>query len=236
YDEKVPRTDEDGEPVTRWDGMTMKEHPATGEMVPDETARVPVYDYKNPKRAEWPEADFIIGNPPFIGSKRMISALGEGYTKALRKAYSRRVTKGADLVMYWWYKASERVRKGDCERFGLISTNSIKQAFNRKVIDKAMNASDPLSLAFAVPDHPWVDSKDGAAVRISMTVGVAGSVPGKLITVKQERKEDGISRSVELEERVGNILTDLTIGADVAGTEALQANDGLAHVGVQLNG
>ena len=38
--------------------------PVTGEEIPDETARVPVYRYVNPRRAEWPAADFIVGNPP----------------------------------------------------------------------------------------------------------------------------------------------------------------------------
>ena len=69
YDEKVPLLDDEGEPVTRWDGETMKTHPVTGEDVPDETARVPVYRYVNPRKAEWPEAEFVVGNAPHIGNK-----------------------------------------------------------------------------------------------------------------------------------------------------------------------
>jgi hypothetical protein len=49
------------EPVTRWDGRTTKPHPVTGEEVPDETARVPVYRYLNPRPAEWPQADISWG-------------------------------------------------------------------------------------------------------------------------------------------------------------------------------
>jgi hypothetical protein len=79
--------DEKGKPVTRWDGETMKVNPVTGEQVPDESARVNVYKYKNPRKAEWPEADFIVGNPPFVGNKRMRLVLGDGYVEALRAAH-----------------------------------------------------------------------------------------------------------------------------------------------------
>nr|VFJ57540.1 MAG: hypothetical protein BECKDK2373C_GA0170839_106017 [Candidatus Kentron sp. DK] len=92
--------DQNGQPVTTWDGHTTKTHPVTGEQVPDEAARVEVERYINPKKAEWPEVDFVVGNPPFIGTARMRAALGDGYTEALRKTYPR-VPESADLVMYW---------------------------------------------------------------------------------------------------------------------------------------
>jgi hypothetical protein len=60
--------DERGQPVSRWDGVTTKPHPVTGEPVPDENARLPLQRYINPRQAEWPQADFIVGNPPFIGA------------------------------------------------------------------------------------------------------------------------------------------------------------------------
>jgi len=67
YDKKELVRDDAGKPVTRWDGVTTKKHPVTGEDVPDDTARVAVERYVNPRKAEWPEADFVVGNPPFIG-------------------------------------------------------------------------------------------------------------------------------------------------------------------------
>lgn len=81
-------SDERGVPVSRWDGCTYKPHPVTGEDVPDERARVPIERYVNPRKAEWPEADFVVGNPPFIGTKRMRAALGDGYVDALRSTWS----------------------------------------------------------------------------------------------------------------------------------------------------
>lgn len=63
--------------MTRWDGRTTKKHLVTGEDVPDETARVPVLRYTNPRKADGPEADFIVGNPPFIGARRIRLVLGD---------------------------------------------------------------------------------------------------------------------------------------------------------------
>ena len=70
YDAKALALDEGGRPLSTWDGHTMRPHPVTGLPVPDETARVEAYTYANPRRAAWPEAEFVVGNPPFIGGKR----------------------------------------------------------------------------------------------------------------------------------------------------------------------
>jgi response regulator of citrate/malate metabolism len=225
-----------------WDRRTYKEDPTTGERVPDESAQVPVYDYENPQPTTWPEADFIVGNPPFIGAKDMREALGDGYTEAVRDAYLYKVRKSADFVMFWWYKAAKAVRgKLDewdeaAERFGLITTNSVRQTFNRKVMEKQTKGSPPVSLIFAIPDHPWVASEDGSDVRIAMTAGAVTDQPGTLQTVTREEQSKGIHWEVELDEQTGNILPDLTIGADVTGAEPLEANDGIACAGVKLHG
>ena len=122
--------DERGVPRTRWDGRSTRPHPVTGEPVPDENARVPLERYATPRQAEWPAADFIVGNPPFIGAGRLRQALGDGYAEALRGAYPE-VPESADYVMYWWHQAAGRLRSGQIERFGFI-TNSLRQTFNRR--------------------------------------------------------------------------------------------------------
>nr|WP_263821465.1 DNA methyltransferase [Salinibacter sp.] len=216
YDDRHQRTDEDGTPVTMWDRRTYKEDPTTGERVPDESAQVPVYDYENPEPAAWPEADFIVGNPPFIGAKDMRDALGDGYTEAVRGKLD-----GWD---------------GAAERFGLITTNSVRQTFNRKVMEKQIKGSPPVSLVFAIPDHPWVASADGSDVRIAMTAGAVTDQPGTLQTVTREEQSSGVHWDVELDEQTGNILPDLTIGADVTGAEPLEANEYLSGAGVKLHG
>lgn len=227
--------DDDGTPVTHWDGRTTKPHPVTGKEVPDEGARTPVYKYINPRKAEWPEADYIVGNPPFIGPARMRDALGDGYTETVRKNH-KDVGDSSDFVMYWWNHAAELACKGEVDRFGFVTTNSLRQKFNRRVLEEHMAAKKPVSLLFAIPDHPWVDAADGAAVRIAMTTAAAGEHKGVLQNVVSEKAGDGDGYEIVLESTTGKIWPDLTVGADVAGAVPLQANAGLSCRGVQLIG
>jgi hypothetical protein len=183
WDRIEPMLGATGQVVGRWDGTPTRPHPATGEPVPDESAQVPQWRYINPRPAEWPQADFIVGNPPFIGKLKMREALGDGYAEALR-SISSAVPDSADFVMYWVDKAASLARAGSAMRFGLISTNGIRQSFDRRVLEQHMAAKPALALAWAVPDHPWVDNAEGAAVRISMIVGRTDSgSPGRLSTV-----------------------------------------------------
>jgi hypothetical protein len=148
YDGMEPMRDAAGQLVQRWDGKTFKRHPVTGENVPDETALVSQWRYLNPRPAEWPAAEFIVGNPPFIGNKRMRDALGDGYVEALRGT-SPRVPDTADFVMYWWDHAAAATRTSHVRRFGLITTNSLRQTFNRGVIDYHLAQEPPLRIRVA---------------------------------------------------------------------------------------
>ncbi|TQV62911.1 MAG: class I SAM-dependent DNA methyltransferase, partial [Halothiobacillaceae bacterium] len=225
YDGVEYVTDEAGRPLTRWDGHSKKTSPVTGEEIPDETARVPIERYIEPRKATWPEADFIVGNPPFIGASTMRRALGDGYVEAVRATWPE-VPESADFVMHWWHIAADTVRAGQARQFGFITTNSIKQTFNRRVVEAHLSPSPqpsptrgegakPLALAYAIPDHPWVDAADGAAVRIAMTVGflpspLAGEGPGErgvnegtLLTVTSERETGEDAHAVTLARREG---------------------------------
>jgi hypothetical protein len=237
YDKVEPAVDEHGNALTTWDGTTKKTHPVTGEEVPDESARRPVLTYVNARRAEWPAADFIIGNPPFLGNWRMRGELGDGYAETLRSVY-REVPDTADYVMYWWHRAAERVRAGKTRRFGFITTNSLRQTFRRRVVTPHLtDPSTPASLMFAIPDHPWVDSYDGAAVRIAMTVAEAGVHEGLLLRAEREEPGEGEGAAkVEFSERRGLIHPDLTIGPNTAAATPLKANDRLSCPGVKLHG
>ncbi len=231
-----PARDERGEIVTVWDRRSQKTDLVTGRDVPDETKRVPLLTYPNARPAAWPKADYIVGNPPFIGTSRMREDLGDGYAETLR-AVCPEVPESADFVMYWWDKAASLVRAGKVRRFGLITTNSLRQTFSRRVLQRHLGE---ISLVFAVPDHPWVDAtaKDEkkAAVRIAMTVGVAGAHAGELRTVTTEEPHDDGSSVVTFTAQTGRIAADLTTGADVAGTTPMKANEGLSSPGVKLHG
>jgi len=241
---KIPARDNDGSVITQWDGVTTKEHPTTGQQVPDETARITVYEYTEAKRAKWPEADFIVGNPPFIGGKDIRAEQGDGYVKILRKTYDE-VPDSADFVMYWWQRAAELARASKVRRFGFITTNSLPQVFNRRVVEQNLNATkDPLSLIFAIPDHPWLNALSTeehaatrhAAVRIAMTVGEKGEHEGHLYRVISEGDTSAEGTNVELAEQTGKIFPDLRIGVDISGAQPLRSNEGLATRGVALHG
>jgi hypothetical protein len=187
---------------------------------------VPVMRYVNPRKAEWPEAEFIVGNPPFLGNKRMRPVFGDAYVDMLRSLYTD-VPSTVDYVMYWWSGAAAT----KCLRFGFITTNSITQPLNRVVLQRALGAGSDLTLVFAVPDHPWVDSVDGAAVRIAMTVasrsGSRGGVLGKTEAGNDAQNLVTLSRRT-----VEHIHPDLSGDIDVSRLLPLRANEGLANVGV----
>jgi hypothetical protein len=232
YDgEPQPALDPAGKPITVWDRSSKKKDSLTGREVPDETKRVPLFTYKNPRPAIWPAADFIVGNPPFIGNKRIRDALGDGYAVVLRSAYPN-LSETADFVMYWWHKAAELVRLGKVRRFGLITTNSLRMLFNSRVVQTQLTAKPPLSLAFAIPDHPWVDTADGAAVRIAMTVGIAGIHSGELLESIEETPQDDGSVLVKFATTPGRIQSDITIGVRLSESHELTSNSGLSFMGV----
>ena len=100
WDKQELLCDAQGKPLSRWDGVTMKRHPITGEEIPDPDATVELYRYENPRPADWPKAEFIVGNPPFIGGKDMRTELGGGYAEAAWKARPK-IPGGADFVMHF---------------------------------------------------------------------------------------------------------------------------------------
>ncbi|MHC8509855.1 MAG: class I SAM-dependent DNA methyltransferase [Rhodospirillales bacterium] len=237
WENKKIRTDEKGKPVTKWDGISRKLDMKTGQKVPDISKKVENYIYESPAPAKWPEADFIVGNPPFLGGQNLRRDLGDGYAEALWKVYPK-LPNSIDFVMYWWHKAAELVRAGKARRFGFITTNSITQTFSRSVIEAHAEEKKPLSILYAIPNHPWVDSGDGAAVRIAMTVGVKGNSTGRLAKVvheyKAEREGQGIK--IELAAAEGKIHSNLRIGANLGAAKELRANENLAGRGVALHG
>jgi len=242
YDSQELLRDQTGKPLSRWDGVTKKPHPVTGEEVPDPSAQMPLYAYVNPRPAEWPEVEFIVGNPPFIGGKDMRAELGDGYAEAAWKARPH-IPGGADFVMHFWDEAARRLaRKGNAQqpnpllRFGFITTNSVTQTFSRRVIETHLSAKEPISLVFAVSDHPWMKAADKAAVRIAMTVAENGQHEGLLAEVVKEVGLDTDTPQVTLEKQEGKINAKLEIGADLSLARPLSANASLAYRGVQIIG
>ena len=197
-----------------------------------------VADAVPPSRAAWPAADFIVGNPPFTGGKDLRARLGEPYATALWAAHPQ-MNESADLVMYWWdHAAGLLTRPGTAlRRFGFVTTNSVSQVFQRRVVQRHLAADRPVSIVMAVPDHPWTKvSRDAAAVRIAMTVCAAGRVDGVLRTVVREAGLDTDAPVIAFDDREGRIHADLTTGTDITATRALRAGQGLCSPGMKLHG
>jgi len=204
-------------------------HPVTGELVPDPKAKLPYYDYVGARQAEWPRADFIVGNPPYMGEKRQREALGDGYVDAIRACYPD-VGASVDFVMYWWVKAAEKVISGETTRSGLITTNSITQSKNRAQITAAGDFG--VRVIWAAPDHPWVEESDGAAIRVAMTViSLDRESPARWNQIS----ENG---SVKLSLTVPTLNPDLSPGVSVAEASAipLRSNAALSHQGFKIGG
>jgi type II restriction/modification system DNA methylase subunit YeeA len=114
-------------------------------------------------QATWPTADAIVGNPPFLGGKRLRSVLGDTYCDRLFAAYVGYVSAEADLVCYWFVRAQEAIVAGRVACAGLVATNSIRGGVNRRILDQIVKTGT-ISTAWA--DEPW--TLDGAAVRVSL--------------------------------------------------------------------
>ena len=120
-------------------------------------------DPEHPKEPEWPEAEFIVGNPPFLGGKLLRNNLGDDYVDAMFHVWGERVPREADLCCYWFEKARRQIELEDAPALGLLATQGIRGGANRKVLERIKQTGD---IFFAESDRDWV--LDGANVHVSM--------------------------------------------------------------------
>jgi type II restriction/modification system DNA methylase subunit YeeA len=164
----------------------------------------------NPIEPEWPEVDFIIGNPPFLGGNRIRGELGDKYVEDLFRLYTGRVPPFADLVCYWFEKARAQIQASKCKRAGLLATQGIRGGVNRVVLERIKGSG---SIFMAWSDRPWV--LDGAAVHVSIIGFDNGS--------QAERTLDGKPVSV--------IHANLTSEAETTSAAELIENSGICFMG-----
>ncbi|HSW42281.1 MAG TPA: DNA methyltransferase, partial [Patescibacteria group bacterium] len=167
-------------------------------------------DPTHPREAEWPEAEFIVGNPPFLGGKLMRRGLGDAYVDTLFEVFDGRVPREADFVTYWHEKARAAIEAGRARRAGLLATQGIRGGANRRVLERIRETGD---IFFARSDDPWVLS--GANVHISFVGQDDGS--------DTERELDG--------QPVASINANLTSGVDLSAAHRLPENLGISFMG-----
>ena len=168
-----------------------------------------------PVEPPWPAADIIIGNPPFLGGKRLRAELGDDYVDRLFGLYDGRVPREADLVTYWFERARALVAEGEVRRAGLLATQAIRGGANRRVLE-GIKATGDIFMAWS--DRKWV--LDGAAVQVSMVGFDAGA-------------EDTYTLDSEL---VKTINANLTSGIDLTQARRLKENLGYSFIGVSMHG
>ena len=164
----------------------------------------------NAMEPEWPDAEFIVGNPPFLGNKLLRRNLGDEYVERMFSLYRGRVPGEADFVCYWFEKARAKIESGKCSRGGLLATQGIRGGANRRVLERIKESGD---IFMAHSDHPWI--LEGAAVHVSL-VGFDNGV-------ETERELDGTA--------VSAINSNLAVGSDFTQAQPLAENVGIAFMG-----
>ncbi len=172
-------------------------------------------DPEHPKEPEWPEADFIVGNPPFLGGSKIWEELGREYQHELWKLYDGRLPGFSDICCYWFEKSRAEIAQGRCKRAGLLATQGIRGGANREVIKRIKETGD---IFFAISDRDWI--LDGANVHIS----IVGFDNGE----ENERLLDNGT--------VTSINANLSSVADITKAKSLHENLKLAFIGTKKAG
>lgn len=159
----------------------------------------------------WPKCDVIVGNPPFIGNKRLRAALGDDCTAAIFDTFGNRLPATSDFCCYWFEKARDHIAKGKCQRAGLLATTGSKQMSSRRAFERIKESG---KIFFAISDRDWFDA--GTAIRICM-VGFAAP--------------DAADKPMLDDQPVAEINADLSSGLDLTGKKYLQANEKLCFMG-----
>jgi hypothetical protein len=166
--------------------------------------------------AEWPAADVIVGNPPFLGDKRMIGVLGNIYVDTLRRTYATKVSGGADLVVYWFYKGWRNIETGKADKTGFVATQSIRRGASSNVLKLICESG---RIFDAWDDEEW--TVEGADVRVCLVCFDA--------SIGEQRKLDG--------KRVLVIFPDLSSGeTELTKAKPLADNRGISYIGDQKSG
>lgn len=191
---------------------------------------VAVQVYPNARRPDWPTAEFIVGNPPFVSNRDMRGLLTDAYVDELKPLYPE-FTQAADLVLFFWIRAasySDVVR-----RIGFVSTARIRLKQNNAVLRNAL--SSKWFVRFAVPDHDWPADQDGAKVRVAFATVDRSRGPSALVFAPDHNAVGG--RASEGTEYATNIVEyispQLSSGHDPSQMAILLGNEGMCHAGVK---
>lgn len=163
---------------------------------------------------DWPEANAIVGNPPYQSKNKMQQEYGAAYVARVRGRYPE-VPGRADYCVYWFRRAHDELELG--ERAGLVGTNTIRQNFSREgSLDYIVGNGG--AITEAVSTQVWSGE---AAVHVSIVNWIKGYEPGK----KRLYRQLGDLRASDFEvlelDRIGPALSGKF---DVTGAKRLRTN------------
>lgn len=150
---------------------------------------------------EWPEADSIIGNPPFLGATKFIEELGSEYLDRLRAAFPG-VHGRADYCGFWFRRAHDALRDGS--RAGLIGTSSIRNGATGAASLEYISQNDG-TIVSAISQRQWPGE---AAVLVSIVNWVRGPYDGEkvLVVAGQPHVRASIGPNLQIEADTGKAL------------------------------
>ena len=172
-------------------------------------------DPENPAEPDWPAAEFIVGNPPFLGSQLIRGSLPESHTDLIFRLFGERIPNYSDYCCYWFEKARQMVENNRSKRVGLLATQGIRGGANRRVLERIKETGDIFA---AHSERPWM--LEGAAVRVSIVCFDNGA--------QVEKELDG--------QNVTAINANLTAGVDLTQARRLPENAGRSFIGDMKKG
>jgi len=166
--------------------------------------------------ADWPEADVIIGNPPYQSKNKMQEEFGPAYLNKLHEKFPNMPGR-ADYCVYWFRKAQDNLKEGG--RAGLVGTNTIRQTNSRQGgLDYIVGNNG--TIIEAIGTMPWSGS---AVVHVSIVNWVKGQGPeGKKrkLAIQQGEKTNGPWQVYDLP----IIPSSLSPTTDVTSAKRLETN------------
>lgn len=162
---------------------------------------------------DWPEADAIIGNPPYQSKNKMQQEMDPAYVRRVRKAYPE-VPGRADYCVYWFRRAHDELANGG--RAGLVGTNTIRQNWSREGGLQYI-VKNGGTIVEAVSSQAWSGE---ANVNVSIVNWVKGSAKGqkRLFVQLDEKKNKWRFEDLDV------INSALSFGTDVTQARLLKAN------------
>ena len=189
-------------------------------------------------RSDWPDADVIIGNPPFLGAKKLKHELGAAYMSKVRTAYPE-VPGMADLCVYWIRRTHDLLpvcRAADplAGRAGLVGTQNIRSNQSRvggldHVVASGTIVESVASQPWSGDAHVhvsivnWIKSRDPALLPGKRQLWFTKPVKGKKVKVPKSAGSARKRYNLDMRE-VESINSALSDQIDLKGARVLRCN------------